>query len=207
MNNTKENVNTAEEKQAGTRRRGEELEGAILQAAWDELSEVGYTQLTMEGVAVRARTNKNALYRRWPNKAKLVIAATIKHIPKPDKSIPDSGDLREDILTLLQRIVKPMELLGAETIHGLMVDYIGKDIISSMPQLLKGEDELTVMMRTILGNADKRGEVKLDTIPARVLSLPADLIRYTFLTTHKPVTEESITEIIDDIFLPLVRIP
>lgn len=211
MTNNSENVNAdkagsagEEEKQAGTRRRGVQLESAILQAAWDELQEGGYASLTMDGVAIRAKTNKNAVYRRWPTKSKLIIAAIIKHVPKPETTIPDSGNIREDILIVLQRIVKPMQLLGAETLHGLMVDYIGKDLISSMPEMMQEEDMLTKWTREILKQAEKRGELKVDTIPDRVLSLPADLLRYAILTTHKPVTEETITEIVDVIFLPLV---
>ena len=46
-----------------TRRRGTALEAALLEAAWDELSEVGYAALTMEGVAARARTSRAVLYR------------------------------------------------------------------------------------------------------------------------------------------------
>jgi AcrR family transcriptional regulator len=38
------------------RRRGEELEAALLAAAGDELVEVGFHRLTMESVAARART-------------------------------------------------------------------------------------------------------------------------------------------------------
>ena len=53
------------------RRRGVELEGAILRAAWDELTAVGYARLSMEGVADRAQTGKQVLYRRWPNRAEL----------------------------------------------------------------------------------------------------------------------------------------
>jgi len=57
------------------RRRGEELEAALLEAAWDELAEVGFGKLTMESVAARARTGVAVLYRRWPRKDDLVLAA------------------------------------------------------------------------------------------------------------------------------------
>jgi AcrR family transcriptional regulator len=46
-----------------------ELERAILRAAGDELVESGYARLTMDRVARRAGTNKNAIYRRWPSRA------------------------------------------------------------------------------------------------------------------------------------------
>ena len=57
------------------RRHGAELEAAVLDAAWDALIEVGYAHLTMGGVAERAQTSEPVLYRRWPNKDALVLAA------------------------------------------------------------------------------------------------------------------------------------
>jgi len=44
---------------AATRRRGAKLEAALLQAAWDELTAVGYAALTMENVAARAKLSDN----------------------------------------------------------------------------------------------------------------------------------------------------
>src|SRR6516162_5740431 len=51
-----------------TRRRGAALDEAILRAAADDLTASGYAGLTMEKVARRAGTNKNALYRRRANR-------------------------------------------------------------------------------------------------------------------------------------------
>jgi AcrR family transcriptional regulator len=192
----------------GTRRHGEVIENAILQAAFDELNEVGYAHLTMEGVAARARTNKASVYRRWPNKSKLVVAALSKYLPRPANDVPDTGDLRNDLLILLRSIAQPLQTIGAETIHGLMIEHLGKDLISSFPQIRHPETEgkwATAMM-TILKNAELRGEVKLEKISPRVISLPADLLRYELLTTHEPVSDATITEIVDDIFMPLVRV-
>lgn len=196
-----------EEQQAGTRRRGEVLENAILQAAWDELSENGYARLSMDRVASRAKTNKNAVYRRWPGKAKLVAAAIRRHVPKPSLDVPDTGDLRQDMLILLHSMMKPLQMIGAETIHGILVDYPGNDLIASLPQLMKTRtyDQLTTIIRGILNNAEKRGEIKPGQKSARVLTLPVDLLRYELLTTHEPLSDQAITEIVDDIFLPLVR--
>jgi len=195
-----------EEQLTGARRRGDILENAILQAAWDELGEVGYARLTMEGIAVRAKTNKTAVYRRWPNKAKIVVAAIIKYVPKSVNLAPDTGDLRKDVLLLLEGIVKPMQTIGAETIHGLMVEYHGNELISALPQKMKpkSEDKLITAMITILKNAEQRGEVSLATIKTQVITLPADLLRYELLTTHEPISDETLTGIVDDIFLPLV---
>ena len=198
----------SEERSAGTRRRGEVLENAILQAAWDELRETGYARLSMEGVAARAGTNKNAVYRRWPNKTALVIAVISKHLPRPSLEAPDTGSLREDLLTLLRRLTTPMQMIGAETIHGLMSDQHGKDMISSMPEALKSrsEDKLIAAIKEILNRAVQRGEVDPKRLKARVFTLPIDLIGFEVLSTHEPISDQAIEEMIDDIFLPIVLV-
>src|SRR5690606_9634111 len=83
------------------RRRGAELEQAILRAAAAELQEVGYARLTMDRVAKRAGTNKNAIYRRWPSRAELGVAA-YRQLVRDTMELPDTGSLREDALTILR---------------------------------------------------------------------------------------------------------
>src|SRR5262245_189106 len=86
---------------ARRRRRGRDLEEAILEAAWEELVAVGYARLTVDGVAARARTSKAVLYRRWPNLPSLVLAAMRHHGPILSGPMPDTGSLRGDVLALL----------------------------------------------------------------------------------------------------------
>lgn len=189
-----------------TRRRGDELVDAILKAAWDELSEMGYTSLTIEGVAARAKTNKAVIYRRWENKSRLVIETLKKYIPRSEKVTPNTGNLREDVFLLLKRIAVPLQMIGGETIHGLMVEYFSKHIMNSFPQIMSGiEGRFENYMRDILKNAELRGEVDLEKITSRIISLPLDLVRYEILTTHKPITENVLNEIVDDIFMPLIK--
>lgn len=191
---------------SNSRRRGEVLENDILQAVWNELAEVGYTHLTMEGVAARAKTNKPSVYRRWPQKSELVIASLQKQLSKRAIVIPNTGSLRSDLLNLLYNITKTMKVIGAETLHGLMADHFGKEMSTSLPLKIGAiSDESDAVMMTILTNAQARGEVDLKKIKKRIISLPMDLIRYEVLTTHEPISDERIIEIVDDIFLPLVR--
>lgn len=84
-----------------TRRRGAVLEDAILRAAADELTEAGFSRLTMDKVATRAGTNKNAIYRRWPNRLTLAIAAYRRLATTVQP--PDTGSLRSDVLEWLRR--------------------------------------------------------------------------------------------------------
>src|SRR5262249_59930775 len=87
-----------------SRRRGKVLEDALLGAAGDEVTGAGYAKFTMEGAAARAGTARSVLYRRWPSKAGLVHAAMRSHLGSLDDEAPDPGNLRKDVLSVLQRV-------------------------------------------------------------------------------------------------------
>ncbi|MDT7598911.1 MAG: hypothetical protein QOK26_988, partial [Pseudonocardiales bacterium] len=81
----------------GPRRRGDALTAAIFDATLTELADVGYAELTMERVAGRARASKGSLYRRWSNRAELVVDAM--HHARPHYiEPPDTGRVRDDLL-------------------------------------------------------------------------------------------------------------
>lgn len=192
---------------SNTRRRGEVLETAILQAAWDELQDVGYSRLTMEGVATRAETSKSAIYRRWTNRSELVLASIQQYgLFSNTEPIPDTGTLRNDVLTLLRHRSKQLMKIKSQTIHGLLAEGKGDDLenflMSRHSQVHKAN--LSVM-QTILQNAEKRGEIRqIDNIRPRIMTLPIDLERHELLFVHGSISEETLIEIVDDIFLPLV---
>jgi AcrR family transcriptional regulator len=95
------------------------LEQTILRAAADELTESGYGGLTMDRVAQRAGTNKNAIYRRWPNRAALGVAA-YKLLVESRLGPPDTGDLRTDVLTVLRQMNADVGTPKADIIRGLL---------------------------------------------------------------------------------------
>ena len=197
-----------DEQKKGMRRRGEILEEAILLAAWEELAENGYTRLTMENVAARAGTNKAVLYRRWKNKSELVMTALKKYLPKITDEIPDTGDLRSDVYTYLHARVEPLKTIGAQTIRGLMMDpWVWRNVMAAMPQIVqkRSENKLAAAMKAIMKNAELRGEVCIEKLPPRIITLPIDLLQYEVITKQGPVSDATIAEIVDDIFMPIIH--
>jgi AcrR family transcriptional regulator len=186
-----------------TRRRGEALESAILEAAWAELNERGYSGMTFESVAERAHTSKPVLYRRWPTKEALMLASIgYRGIMRPTTP-PDTGTLRDDAIALLQNFN-----LRADGIAGLfsslLSSYFAETGIS--PAELRARifgDGLTGMQK-IVDRAVTRGELP-GGLPARITSLPSDLARHELLMTLKPVPDATILDIVDTIFMPLVE--
>lgn len=181
-----------------TRRRGAELETAILDAAWDELAAVGYARLTMEAVALRAQTGKQVLYRRWPNRAELVLATMRHRFGSIAERIPRTGRLRDDVLTMLRHMAQRQRDFGPDIIHGLMSEV--HEVNPEFPAIMGG------VMRAILEQAAERGEVRLDAISPRVAALPMDLVRHEIIRSRDPIPDSTLVEIVDDIFLPLLRV-
>jgi AcrR family transcriptional regulator len=186
-----------------TRRRGEALEHALLEAAWAELQAAGYAGLTMEAVADRAGTSRAVLYRRWRNRPELVLAVIRRHRPMLSGEIPDTGSLRDDVLALLRRMSARLAEIGPETVYGLLGDYLSDaDMFArSRDQLLSISAEV---METILKRAADRGEARAG-VETRIATLPTALFRNELFLARTPPSEGTLVEIVDDVFLPLVR--
>ena len=81
------------------RPRSEEAHQAILDATLELLVEVGFSALTVEGVAQRAGVGKATIYRRWPSKLPLVVEA-FGQLPGFEEV--DSGSLETDLKETLK---------------------------------------------------------------------------------------------------------
>ncbi len=186
------------------RRRGRELEDALLTAAWDELVESGYCGLTFEAVAERAHTSRPVVYRRWPDRSALAIAAIRHHARRNPLAVPDTGTLRGDLIAYMREMsAKRLELAVVISVH---LAHFFTENNSSITEL---RDELLLdrpnILDTLLRRAVARGEIDPAKLTPRISTLPADLLRYEFLTTLNPIPEKAIIEMVDQIFLPLVR--
>jgi AcrR family transcriptional regulator len=189
---------------ARTRRRGPELEKAILDAAWDELTDVGYTSLTIEAVAKRAGTSKPVIYRRWNSRAALAIAAWSARQPIQDAT-PDQGSLRADLLWLFTRIAMRMDAMMSQTIAGVMADAFKHPEVRDFLRARMDSAPLTTSVQTIVDNAVARGELPPVVLPRRVLRLPLDLLRAEATMCATPLADESLDSLVDDVYLPLLR--
>jgi AcrR family transcriptional regulator len=183
-----------------TRRRGAVLEEAILQAAADELTETGFAGLTMDRVAARAGTNKNALYRRWPNRLALGVAA-YRRLTR-QAPVPDTGTVRGDALELLR---------GANRHWGSPLGLILRELIAAAggaSELLGhlAADGMAEVWLGVLRRGVKRGEVAPAALHPRVATVAIVLLRNEFVVRGIPeAPDEVLVEILDEVYLPLVR--
>jgi AcrR family transcriptional regulator len=190
--------------QTRSRRRGAELEKAILDATWAELCEVGYTALTIEAVAKRAGTSKPVIYRRWPRRALLVVASWANRQPFEMKT-PDLGSLRADVLWLFERIANRMDSMMGQAIAGVMAETFKHPEIKAVLREQMDSTPLSSSLWTVVDRAVERGELPPVILPRRVLRLPIDLVRSEGILWGTPISEETLQALVDDVFLPLLK--
>jgi AcrR family transcriptional regulator len=186
-----------------TRRRGVALEEAILRAAVDELTESGYAGLTMDRVAARAGTNKNAIYRRWANRLTLGIAAyrQLTTTVQP----PDTGDLRDDALELLRQANRHWSSPLGAILRELLSAAGGPSEVLAQLQEQSG-DAVAAPWLIILGRAVARGEASPEALHPRVATVAIVLLRNEFVVRGVPTAPDDVlVEIVDEVYLPLVR--
>ncbi|MFI5958917.1 TetR/AcrR family transcriptional regulator [Cryptosporangium sp. NPDC051539] len=185
------------------RRRGAALETALLEAAWAELTDRGYANFTLESVAQRAGTSTPVIYRRWTTKAQLIQAAIAHASAGRVVEIRDTGSLRGDLIALMRAANETrMDLLaGAVVLLGTYFEDTGTNLETLRAQVLDGRRSAA---EVILQRAIDRGEVDATVLTPRLVSLPFDLFRHELLMTLRPVSEEAIVQIVDDIVLPLL---
>lgn len=186
------------------RRRGPALEEALLDAAWTELTERGYDELTIDGVAVRAGTSRAVLYRRWPNKQELVLAAVAHEVAKDVVVAPDTGSLRGDAIALLRQAnkVRVGLVVPLLTRLGGFYQQTGSSL-ADLETLVRGRRDAA--LDQAIQRAIDRGEIEPDQVTERIARLPVDLFRYEVLMTLRPLPDEAIEEIVDTVWLPLLE--
>lgn len=197
--------NAAPARAASPRRRGSVLEQAILEAALEQLSTVGWSGLTMEGVATAAQTGKAAVYRRWPSKEDLVVHALRAGLPQLD-GVPGLGSVRDDLLELCRRIRDAMysrpgfalravlhecDTVTAERFH----DVISEGVVNPSVRLIK-----EVIRRGI-----ERGEVRSGGTDDYVCDVIPAMLMYRSKVCGSEWTDEEFEGLIDQVMVPLLR--
>ena len=186
------------------RRRGAALEGAILEAAWQQLLEGGYGGFTIDAIAERAGTSRSVLYRRWADRNDLLEAALGYGLRRDRVAPPDTGSLRGDVLEVLRRSNATRAPL-APLMSVLVGSYFAESgqSFADLRQRAFG-DQPRGAMDEILDRAVARGEIAPVRLTPRVRTVAFDLIRHDLLMTMEPVSDATIIAIVDEIFLPLV---
>ncbi|WP_432753960.1 TetR/AcrR family transcriptional regulator [Streptomyces sp. JL2001] len=142
------------------RPREERVTAAVLTAVVDMVTEQGIGAVTMDAVASRAGVSKPAMYRRWPTKQDLIIAAAESRLGV--LSVPDLGDFRAELRFVLTARLEAYRLPGSDR---LIAGLIGATAETGAARGKYAEytERITGETRRILERGMVRGDVDPDT--------------------------------------------
>jgi AcrR family transcriptional regulator len=193
---------------APQRKRGAALEDAILEAAYTELSEAGYTAFSVEAVAARARTGKASIYRRWPTRDELLLDAVCAYLPTPREcgmgEIPPGMTTADALRGVARAISTVMASPAGDVMRAIKCEA------ATDPELARAiDDRFQAPRREFLVQLLRRGVARGEVRPGADTALVADVLpavlTHRILLQREQITPKVISDIIEQIVLPLVE--
>lgn len=174
---------------------------AIRDATWAELMDHGYSGVTFEGVARRARTGKPVLYRRYSSRAEMVTDALPTLRVEPVDVTP-STSLRDDIIALTESIVETWQGIGIDTYRSLIAEADDATMRTFQAKVAAKADQT---IRRTLDAARERGDLGPATIPDLVATSIFALIRNELLFARDKIEASTLAALVDTVYLPAIH--
>src|SRR5215471_790090 len=168
----------------------------ILEAALEELGDVGYGALTIESVAARAGVGKSTIYRHWPGKLALVEDAF--RTLKAQAQIPESGTVRERVIAYLDQVAVFVEESTYSACMPALIDAAERD-----PQVRAFHCEFSRERRAVLvdvlRDAVAGGELPADTDPDLLADALVGPIVMRRLMLYEPFDPKQVPALVDQV--------
>jgi AcrR family transcriptional regulator len=184
-----------------TRRRGRprsaEADDAILSAAFAVFAECGFDGMTVEGVAARAAVGKGTIYRRYPNKLDLLIAAST-YFAQEREPAPNTGTIAGDLRVLIDRLIVVFTSSPVGNALPMMIAARTR-----LPELAAAHDDITARKRernrAIIRRAIEAGQLRPDADPELVIDAYVSPVLYRFLVTDFPLDDTFAANVVDTV--------
>ena len=174
-------------------------EAELLAVTLRLLQQHGYDRLTMEAVATEAKASKATMYRRWPSKADLVLAAFIEGTRR-SAIAPRTGSLRGDLLAIGTTVCRDSREHAA-TMRAVLNEMSHSAALSEVMQE-KFVRHRNVLIKEVLGDAVARGEIDAAAINREIWDLLPGYLVFRSLVSERPPTDETVRALVDEVLLP-----
>jgi AcrR family transcriptional regulator len=174
-------------------------EAELLAVTLRLLQEHGYDGLTVDAVACEARASKATVYRRWPSKAELVLAAFVEGI-RQVAIPPETGTLRGDLLQVGDKICQQGPQL-ASTIRAVLVEASRHPALNDALQH-QFLDQRKALLQHVLQQAVDRGEIAEAAIAEELWDLLPGYLIFRAIIPGQPPTRRTVQALVDDFIIP-----
>jgi AcrR family transcriptional regulator len=174
--------------------RGERLVEKVIDAALEELAAKGFSAMSIEEVADRAGVAKTTIYRRWPTKADLVLAAM--HSIADDFILSgDTGSIRGDLIAMLKGFRDfATTARGASLIRMMQIE----DVCAEVTKLaLRIRKEKEMIPQEVVTRAIRRGELPRGTDAHLIVDTLFAAVQNMLLFQHQKCDDRKVAQLVD----------
>jgi AcrR family transcriptional regulator len=197
----------AEAARAG-RKRDHSRDSVILEATLLVLADTGYDGLTIDKVAARAGAARATVYRRWPTKADLVLAA-VEQLSGGDvdlDALPDTGSLRDDMAAMILTETEEEQQFRTTVMTGLLSLSFTDEPRLAEAATGAGVGPWIEAIEVLMRRAVERGEFPVaDVGDIGVLAQVVPMLCIARAMQHQPITREFSLAMIDQVIIPALR--
>ena len=174
-------------------------EAELLEVTLRLLQQEGYDGLTVDAVAATARASKATVYRRWPTKAELVLAAFIEGVRQVAVA-PETGTLRGDLLQMGEVICEHART-HASTMRAVLVEVSRNPALNDVMQH-QFLDQKKALFEHVLGQAVERGEIDAAAITEDLWDLMPGYLIFRSIWSGRGPTRRTVEALVDDVMIP-----
>ncbi|GAA2208336.1 TetR/AcrR family transcriptional regulator [Nonomuraea monospora] len=188
-------------------RRNERSRQAILEAARELVSEVGYAKVSIEAIAARAGVGKQTIYRWWRSKGAVVFDAFLalsEAGADGDMALPDTGDLEAD----LKLVMRATAAEFADPAFEAPIRALNTEIINDPDLAAQYRERLAAPVdeakKARLRSAQRAGQIAADADLDLALEILYAPLYQRWLHRSGPLTPEYADALVD-LFLKALR--
>ncbi len=179
-----------------------ERETELLAITLELLQEHGYDRLSVEAVATKAKASKATVYRRWPSKADLVLAAFIEGT-RSSSVPPHTGSLRGDLLEIGGSVCTQARE-HSRTMRAVLNEMSHSPGLQAVMQE-KFIHHRKLVMDHVLAEAIDRGEIDGRAVDEEIFDLLPGYLVFRALVSDRPPTNDTVRILVDDVLLPSLK--
>jgi AcrR family transcriptional regulator len=169
------------------------VRSAVLEATIDTLLTQTVDDLSIAEVARRAGVHETSIYRRWGNKANLILDAALSRV-RVELPLPDTGSLRGDLLALL-RAVAAFE--ATPFVEAVLRLNAGEDTPEVAANRGRAWVEADTLIGTVLDRAEARGELPVGIDRRLALETLIGPLQVRLLLSREPFDDAYPEQIVD----------
>ncbi|MBD8505005.1 TetR/AcrR family transcriptional regulator [Hoyosella sp. G463] len=176
------------------RPRDRNLDAAILSATLELLAERGYLELSLEEVAHRAGTSRPAIYRRWPGRAPLALAAIADRLATPPP--PDTGCTLCDLSEGIEVFLAAYRTIRPDVLSSVFADCSADPLLRDRYIEAIVEPPRRAVAQT-LDRAIARGDIRPDADRDGLLDMLASIVHYRAVFQARHLTEDDASAVVE----------